>query len=361
MMLKFRSVSVTAAMMLLSLPATMAGTPNADNYPALDEVPPANASWSANILQNIPNIPINHGGLPNPDWTKDVTTCPDAHQWGLTYDDGPGPYTADLLSVLASHNQLATFFIVGSRVVENPSALLQTYQAGHQIGIHTWSHPNSTAVSNEQYVAEIVYTAQIIKEVIGVTPRFFRPPYGDIDDRIRAILLNLGLTIVEWNVDSQDADGALDVAQQFQTKANAGSDPVISLEHDLFATSEPQAGAALDAILAGSGKYTPMPLDKCLGYAAYDEGFWDRVAGKGLPPVNPNPVSPSPVPSHSSTPTTSTATRTASVMTTLKSSAPPMASSSPPSGSSISGGNSISSTVSGIMGVLSVLFAMLAI
>ncbi|KAH6567910.1 hypothetical protein BASA60_008859 [Batrachochytrium salamandrivorans] len=344
MMLKFRSVSVTAAMMLLSLPATMAGTPNADNYPALDEVPPANASWSANILQNIPNIPINHGGLPNPDWTKDVTTCPDAHQWGLTYDDGPGPYTADLLSVLASHNQLATFFIVGSRVVENPSALLQTYQAGHQIGIHTWSHPNSTAVSNEQYVAEIVYTAQIIKEVIGVTPRFFRPPYGDIDDRIRAILLNLGLTIVEWNVDSQDADGALDVAQQFQTKANAGSDPVISLEHDLFATSEPQAGAALDAILAGSGKYTPMPLDKCLGYAAYDEGFLG-----------------SPVPSHSSTPTTSTATRTASVMTTLKSSAPPMASSSPPSGSSISGGNSISSTVSGIMGVLSVLFAMLAI
>ncbi|KAH6567821.1 hypothetical protein BASA62_005878 [Batrachochytrium salamandrivorans] len=151
---------------------------------------------------------------------------------------------------------------------------------------------NSTTVSNEQYVAEIVYTARIIKEVIGVTPRFFRPPYGDIDDRIRAILLNLGLIIVEWNVDSQDADGALDVAQQFQTKANAGSDPVISLEHDLFATSEPQAGAALDAILAGSGKYTPMPLDKCLGYAAYDEGFWDRVAGKGLPPVNPNPVSP---------------------------------------------------------------------
>ncbi|KAJ1340547.1 hypothetical protein BSLG_004641 [Batrachochytrium salamandrivorans] len=278
MMLKFRSVSVTAAMMLLSLPATMAGTPNADNYPALDEVPPANASWSANILQNIPNIPINHGGLPNPDWTKDVTTCPDAHQWGLTYDDGPGPYTADLLSVLASHNQLATFFIVGSRVVENPllfsKHIKQVIRLVSQSSgnarysylhisytlwgrcIHTWSHPNSTAVSNEQYVAGIVYTAQIIKEVIGVTPRFFRPPYGDIDDRIRAILLNLGLIIVEWNVDSQDADGALDVAQQFQTKANAGSDPVISLEHDLFATSEPQAGAALDAILAGSGKYT---------------------------------------------------------------------------------------------------------
>ncbi|KAH6581638.1 hypothetical protein BASA60_002300 [Batrachochytrium salamandrivorans] len=204
MMLKFRSVSVTAAMMLLSLPATMAGTPNAANYPAVDKVPPANATWSANILQNIPNIPITHDGLPNPDWTKDVTTCPDAHQWGLTYDDGPG---------------LLPFFIVGSRVVENPSALLQTYQAGHQIGIHTWSHPKSTTVSNEQYVAEIVYTARIIKEVIGVTPRFFRPPYGDIDDRIRAILLNLGLIIVEWNVDSQDADGALNVAQQFQSES----------------------------------------------------------------------------------------------------------------------------------------------
>ncbi|KAJ1340324.1 hypothetical protein BSLG_005094 [Batrachochytrium salamandrivorans] len=193
MMLKFRSVSVTAAMMLLSLPATMAGTPNAANYPAVDKVPPA----------------MQH----------DVTTCPDAHQWGLTYDDGPGPYTADLLSVLASHNQL-TFL---------SSDLGHPYLVASKIN-HCFKRA--------------------------------------------------------WNVDSQDADGALNVAQQFQAKANAGSDPVISLEHDLFATSEPQAGAALDAILAGSGKYPPMPVDKCLGYAAYDEGFWDRVAGKGLPPVN---------------------------------------------------------------------------
>ncbi|KAK6091484.1 chitin deacetylase [Batrachochytrium dendrobatidis] len=268
-----------------------AGTLNPAMYPVMDKLPPANASWSAAILKNIPNLPVNQKGLPNPDWSKDVTNCPKANQWGLSYDDGPGPYTADLLSALKARNQLATFFIIGSRAIEYPAQLLQTYQAGHQIGIHTWSHPQATTVSSEQYVAEIVFTAQAIKEIIGVTPRFFRPPYGDIDDRIRAILQNLGLTIVEWSLDSKDADGALDVVQQFQKAANAGSGPVISLEHDLFATSEPQAAPALDAILAGSGKYVPMPIDKCLGYAAYDEGFWDRVAGKGLPPVNPLPVS----------------------------------------------------------------------
>ncbi|KAH6566953.1 hypothetical protein BASA60_009234 [Batrachochytrium salamandrivorans] len=281
-------VSLSAVLPLALLPAlSMAATPVASDYPAVDKLAPANAAWSSAILKGIPNLPLNKAALPNPSWAKDVTTCPNKHQWGLTYDDGPGPYTDNLLGVLAARNVTATFFIVGSRVIQYSDVLLRTYKAGHQIALHTWSHPASTTVSNEQYVAEIVLNARIIKEVIGVTPRFVRVPFGDIDDRVRAILVNLGLTIVAWNVDSNDAGGATDVAAQFQVRANAGSDPIISLEHDLFATTEPQALPALNAILAGSGKYVPMSVAQCLGYASYDEGFWDRVAGKGLPPVNP--------------------------------------------------------------------------
>ncbi|KAJ8322787.1 chitin deacetylase [Batrachochytrium dendrobatidis] len=279
--------SITASFVFLTLSSAInAAVPIATDYPAPDVLAPANATWSNTILKDIPNIPVNALGLPTPNWSADIVTCPSANMWGLSYDDGPGPYTDNLLSVLAAKKVKATFFIVGSRVLQYSDVLLRTYQAGHHIALHTWSHRNSTAVTNEQFVAEIIYNARIIKDVIGVTPRFFRPPFGDIDERIRKILHNLGLIIVEWNVDSADAAGAKDVAVKFGAKANAGSSPVISLEHDLFATTEPQAGPALDAILAGTGKYKPMPIDECLGYAAYDEGFWDRVAGKGLPPIN---------------------------------------------------------------------------
>ncbi|KAK5670362.1 chitin deacetylase [Batrachochytrium dendrobatidis] len=262
----------------VSIPLSVfAGTPNKADYPPMDKLAPANAAWGSNVLSNVPSIPVGTVPLTVTDWSKDVTTCPQQNQWGLTYDDGPGPLTDDLLGELAKRKTTATFFVIGSRVLERPDVLLRTYQAGHHIGIHTWSHPYLSTVSNEQIIAEITYTIMAVKTVIGVTPAFVRPPYGDIDDRVRTVLTNLGLTIVEWNVDPQDTAARGDVAQQFATKANAGSAGVISLEHDMFQTTEPQAAAALDAIMAGSGGYKPMPVAECLGKNPYDEGFWTKL------------------------------------------------------------------------------------
>jgi peptidoglycan/xylan/chitin deacetylase (PgdA/CDA1 family) len=53
--------------------------------------------------------------------------------------------------------------------------------AGHQIVIHTWSHPELTTLSNEQVIAELGWSRKIIKDVLGVTPTMTRPPYGDIE------------------------------------------------------------------------------------------------------------------------------------------------------------------------------------
>ncbi|KAH6584714.1 hypothetical protein BASA60_000854 [Batrachochytrium salamandrivorans] len=256
---------------------SLADKPNPADYPKPDALAPANPAWLGTVLQGVPSLPVGTKPLAATDWSKDVTVCPNANQWGLTYDDGPGPLTDDLLGELAKRNVKATFFVVGSRVIEYPDVLARTYQAGHQIGIHTWSHPYLSNTPSDQIVAEIVYTAKAIKQVIGVTPRFMRAPYGDIDERVRAILKNLGMVIVAWDVDSNDAGGATDVANQFKTKANAGSSGRISLEHDLFPKTEPQAAPALDAILAGSGGYKPMPVAVCLGQQAYDEGLWAKI------------------------------------------------------------------------------------
>lgn len=87
--------------------------------------------------------------------------------------------------------------------------------AGHEIAVHTWSHRVSlfflstpshlliraqplTMLTTEQIVAELGYTRKAIKQVLGVTPTLMRPPYGDIDDRVRAITLAMGMVPVIW-------------------------------------------------------------------------------------------------------------------------------------------------------------------
>jgi peptidoglycan/xylan/chitin deacetylase (PgdA/CDA1 family) len=100
----------------------------------------------------------------------DVTTCPDKLNWGLTFDDGPAPYTPNLLEYLDQQQLKATFFTVGSRCISNPAMLQTEYIGGHQIAVHTWSHFPLTTLTNDQIIAELGWTKKIIKDVIGVTP-----------------------------------------------------------------------------------------------------------------------------------------------------------------------------------------------
>ncbi|KAF7320898.1 NodB-like proteiny domain-containing protein [Mycena chlorophos] len=162
----------------------------------------------------------------------DITACPTKYNWGVSFDDGPAPYTPNLLNFLQEKNITATFFVVGSRVISFPDILINEYMAGHEIAVHTWSHPHLTTLSNEQIVAELGWTRLAIQSVLGVTPTTMRPPYGDTvlayngpcvmlqhtstvlvrsspcvvegfphsraDDRVRAISLAMGLIPVIW-------------------------------------------------------------------------------------------------------------------------------------------------------------------
>lgn len=77
---------------------------------------------------------------------------------------------------------------------------------GHHIAVHTWSHQLMTTLENDEALAELYYTMKIIKLVTGVTPRYWRAPFGDQDDRIRWIASQLGLTSISWNLDTTDGD-----------------------------------------------------------------------------------------------------------------------------------------------------------
>lgn len=111
----------------------------------------------------------------------DVVDCVDPLTWGLTYDDGPAFYTQNLLTYLDQQKLKSTFCVVGSRVISFPRTLQEEYMSGHQIAVHTWSHPAMTTLSNEEIIAELGWSKKVIKDVLGVTPNTWRPPYGDIE------------------------------------------------------------------------------------------------------------------------------------------------------------------------------------
>jgi peptidoglycan/xylan/chitin deacetylase (PgdA/CDA1 family) len=136
-------------------------------------------------------------GGPNRD--TDITVCPNKMDWGLSFEDGPSPYTQDLLNYLSQKNILATFFVIGSNCAKYPDILREEYMTGHEVSVHTWSHPPLTSLTNEQIVAELGWTREIITQITGVTPVTMRAPFGDLDDRVRAIALAMGLVPIQWS------------------------------------------------------------------------------------------------------------------------------------------------------------------
>jgi peptidoglycan/xylan/chitin deacetylase (PgdA/CDA1 family) len=169
---------------------------------------------------------------------EDVVACPNNQEWGLTYDDGPSEFTPLVLDYLQRSRVRATFFVTGSQVVLHPDILRRAHREGHQIAIHTWSHRSLVTLSNEVVLAELEWTARVIEHTIGVRPRYFRPPFGDLDDRVRAIARIMGLVPVIWNFDSRDFTIATDIElRAYQSAQNwrQATSGIISLQHDLYA------------------------------------------------------------------------------------------------------------------------------
>lgn len=104
----------------------------------------------------------------------DLYTCPTG-QYAVTFDDGPSEFSPKLYDYLKSINVKTTFFMVGGQVLTHPDLVKRAYDDGHEIAMHTWSHTAMTTQSNEEIVAELKWNEQVIREVLGVSPKFFRP------------------------------------------------------------------------------------------------------------------------------------------------------------------------------------------
>ncbi|WFD31082.1 hypothetical protein MSPP1_002114 [Malassezia sp. CBS 17886] len=134
----------------------------------------------------------------------DLSECAEDNTWGLTFDDGPNCTHNAFYDFLQEKKLRASLFYIGANVVSYPLQAQRGLIDGHDLCGHTWSHRYTTTLTNEQVFAELYYTAKAIKMVTGVTTRCWRPPYGDVDDRVRAIATGLGLRTILWQEDTDD-------------------------------------------------------------------------------------------------------------------------------------------------------------
>ncbi|MFF9035462.1 polysaccharide deacetylase family protein [Streptomyces sp. NPDC014892] len=164
----------------------------------------------------------------------DDTDCKQVTCIALTFDDGPAaPETATLLNHLAQYKARATFFTTGQNVAAHPDLVRAEARAGHEVGNHSWNHPDLTKLTPEQIASQLNRTSAAIKAATGKEPTLFRPPYGAINATVRSATR---LSPVLWDVDTEDwkYPDAAKVARTVIDKAQRNS---VVLLHDIHPTS----------------------------------------------------------------------------------------------------------------------------
>ena len=163
----------------------------------------------------------------------------------ITFDDGPGPYTAGLLDELAARGVKATFFVSGYRAANYPETLKRIVDEGHQLANHTYNHANLNTLSAAKVRKEISSVQELITAAGGDDPAYIRPPYGNANQTVRS---NVSVPLINWAVDPLDWKyrNADTVCNNIVSGAYDGA---IILVHDIHKTSVPGALAAIDELL----------------------------------------------------------------------------------------------------------------
>ncbi|TPX64989.1 hypothetical protein SpCBS45565_g05483 [Spizellomyces sp. 'palustris'] len=297
-------VEATVPPQYLSIPPSKYVSPCVATYPAATAA--TNCYWPNNLCVRTTDTP---------GFKADVVSCPGDNVWGLTYDDGPTVNVVDgknqndtpaLRAALDAMKLKATFFIVGANGFQHPEEIKTSFAEGHQIGVHTWTHYPATSLTNAQFVAEIKYTEAMIYNATGSLPNYWRPPCGDVDDRIRAIATALGYTTTLWTTtpvrDSTDADQTDESTASSQKIVDTvktwftAQKGFISLEHDISPFTSGIALNVLNEVKAAGANFPlkMMPIGTCLNQPFY--------RGNGTAPTPSTSTGPSGTPSSTATP-----------------------------------------------------------
>ena len=119
----------------------------------------------------------------------------------LTFDDGPGKRTGELLDALEKYNAHATFFMLGQKVPSYETEVKKMKEIGCELGSHSYDHTNLVSLDSKGVKKQMSDTDNNIKKAVGSGVTVMRPPYGAINDTVRK---NVGLPMILWNIDTLD-------------------------------------------------------------------------------------------------------------------------------------------------------------
>ncbi|RTE10489.1 polysaccharide deacetylase family protein [Paenibacillus whitsoniae] len=185
----------TAAATATTLPtATPSPTPTATPTPSPSPTPSEAAEVPKTYHMN-----KNYDIVPNdPAGNKKVIL--------LTFDDGPKELEMNqsLIDILHKHKAKAIFFMNGYRIKQKPELVKLVYDNGNYIGNHAWDHDNLKDMTNEKIDKQVDDVQAIVKSLIGVTPQFFRPPFGSGNDYLKAKIKSEKMLYMTWSNGSLD-------------------------------------------------------------------------------------------------------------------------------------------------------------
>ena len=185
--------------------------------------------------------------------------------------------TQEILNILKNHDVHVTFFMTGGWVEKYPDDVKAIYEAGHDLGNHSETHPNMSQLSNEQKTEELMLVHKKVKELTGEDMYLFRPPYGDYDDEVILNAKENGYYTIQWDVDSLDwKDYGVDsIVDTVVNHKNLGNGSIILCHNGAKYTKD-----ALDAMINGLQEkgYEIVPVSELI----YKDDYHMDVTGRQI-------------------------------------------------------------------------------
>ncbi|KAF8910427.1 carbohydrate esterase family 4 protein [Gymnopilus junonius] len=214
-----------------------------------------------------------------------ITSCVEPNTAALTFDDGPWVYLYDVSKALTAANATGTFFFNGNNYAciydpDSVKRVVYAYQHGHQIGSHTWSHKDLTTLSLDDIHNEMWLVEQALQKIVGVTPAFMRPPYGNYNALVRQVSYIRGQILALWDFDSGDSTGSTPAQSEAAYEELIKKHPsnLLALNHETYETTAHQVLPFAIQKLQAAG-YRLVSLAECTGLPAYQ----GAIGSPGVP------------------------------------------------------------------------------
>lgn len=162
-------------------------------------------------------------------------------------------YTPKILDILQRYNVKTTFFLTNIWLKEYPEVAKKIRLAGHEIGMHSVTHPHMNNLAESQIKEELLGNAKMIKDITKFEPKLFRPPFGEYNNKVINTIESLGFIPIQWSIDSLDWMENMskqNIVQRVTKKLHPGA---IVLFHN-------------------NGKYTAAALEEIIKYTL-DQGY----------------------------------------------------------------------------------------